>query len=248
VTIGIFGTGRFGSFWASTLREYATVVTYSRTERPAPHGCTAATLEELGKADCVMLCVAIHAVGDATAQLAPHLGAETVLMDTCSVKVFPVEKMLEAAPQRTEIIGTHPMFGPDSASAGVVGLPFVYSPVRCGEENANRYRDLFSKMGMQIVDRSPEEHDREAAMTQGVTHFIGRVLAELDLEPSQIATKGYQKLLEVMEQTCNDPYELFIDLQRLNPYTSHMRRRLRESISRIANTLDASLDTGSPPP
>ncbi len=194
-----------------------------------------------------MLCVAIHAVPQAVAQLVPHLAPETVLMDTCSVKVFPVKKMIEGAPAETEIIGTHPMFGPDSASNGVGGLPFVYSPVRCGEESVRRYRDLFSRMGMRIVERSPEEHDREAAMPQGVTHFIGRVLAELDLEPSQIATKGYQKLLEVMEQTCNDPYDLFIDLQRLNPYTSLMRSRLRESILQISNTLDASLDTGSPP-
>ncbi|MFW6212257.1 MAG: prephenate dehydrogenase/arogenate dehydrogenase family protein, partial [Spirochaetota bacterium] len=65
MTIGIFGTGRFGSFWARTLCEHARVVTYSRSNRPAPEGCRAVTIEELGKADCVMLCVAIHAVPDA---------------------------------------------------------------------------------------------------------------------------------------------------------------------------------------
>ncbi len=194
-----------------------------------------------------MLCVAIHAVPDAVAQLVPHLGKKTVLMDTCSVKIYPVQMMLEGAAKETEIIGTHPMFGPDSASAGVAGLPFVFSRVRCSDETADRYYGFFEAMGMRIVARTPEDHDREAAMTQGVTHFIGRVLAELDLEPSHIATKGYQKLLEVMEQTCNDPYDLFIDLQRLNPYTSLMRRRLRESIARIAGALDGSLDTGSSP-
>lgn len=85
---------------------------------------------------------------------------------------------------------------------------------------------------------SAEEHDREAAFTQGITHFIGRVLKDMNLKPSPIATMGYRKLLEIVEQTCNDPWQLFLDLQQYNPYTKEMRNQLQTSFQRILSSLD----------
>jgi len=84
----------------------------------------------------------------------------------------------------------------------------------------------------------PGEHDREAALTQGLTHYLGRVLAQLELRPSRIASLGYQKLLEIIEQTCNDSWQLFFDLQQYNPYTRDMRNRLAASLSEVKNRLD----------
>jgi prephenate dehydrogenase len=246
MTIGVFGTGRFGSFWATQLSRHATVYTYSRnSERPTPAGCTGTTLAQIAACDAVMLCVAIHAVPDALRSLVPHLRPETTLLDTCSVKVFPVREMLAEAPRTTQVIGSHPMFGPDSARRGVEGLPIVLSPGRSDEAALGRWRAFFEEMGLRVLIRTPEEHDREAAMTQGVTHFLGRVLAELDLSPSEMGTVGYQKLLEVVEQTCNDPYQLFLDLQQYNPFTSQMRSRLRNSISEVSSTLERELDSGT---
>jgi len=166
-----------------------------------------------------------------------------VLMDTCSVKIFPTTLMSEAAPPATAIIGTHPMFGPDSASGGLSDLPLVFCPVRCTDTTADTWRAFFGAMGLRVLDMTPDEHDREAAFTQGITHFLGRVLADMGLHPSAMATVGYRKVLEVMEQTCNDPYTLFQDLQRLNPHTAEMRVRLRDSFERVMRALESRLDT-----
>jgi len=239
MTVGIYGTGRFGSFWASTLSRRATVRTYNRSDRPVPDGCRAASLDELGRCDCVMLCVAISAVPEAVERLVPHLAAGTVVMDTCSVKVQPVQTMLDRVPDANPVIGTHPMFGPDSAGSGVTGLPLVFTPARAPADAEEAWRGFFEGFGLRVLEMSPDEHDREAAMTQGVTHFLGRVLADMNLQPSTMATVGYRKLLEVMEQTCNDPYQLFVDLQRYNPYTSQMRSRLQESLSRMMASLES---------
>lgn len=240
MSVGIYGTGRFGSFWASELARATTVRTYNRSSRPVPRGCESVSLEELGRCDCVMLCVAISAVEEALDVLVPHLEPGTVVMDTCSVKVFPVSAMLARVPVENPVVGTHPMFGPDPAGAGMTGLPMVYSPVRVDTGVAVAWREFFEGLGLRMLNMTPDEHDREAAMTQGVTHFLGRVLADMDLAPSPIATTGYRKLLEVVEQTCNDPYQLFVDLQRYNPYTSHMRTRLQESLATMMASLESS--------
>jgi prephenate dehydrogenase len=125
------------------------------------------------------------------------------------------------------------MFGPDSVGNGLNDLPFIMCDVRSTEDEFNFWQEKFRGFGFSLHVMTPEEHDREAAFTQGITHFIGRVLKDLDLKESPIATLGYRKLLEVMEQTCNDPWQLFIDLQQKNPYTGEMRRELKKSLDRI---------------
>ena len=131
------------------------------------------------------------------------------------------------------------MFGPDSAAGGLAGLPMILCPERIGEERlAGQWRGFFAGLGLRVLTMSPGEHDRQAARTQGLTHYLGRVLAGLELEESPIGTLGYRKLLEIIEQTCHDSWQLFLDLQRYNPYTRGMRERLSRSLAAIDRLLD----------
>ncbi len=238
--IGIYGLGRFGSFWARLMAREFDVIAYNRTQRDFDlPGITLCTLEELCSADVIFLCVAISSVEGVLKKIAPMLKAGTLVMDTCSVKVFPAQKMLEILPEGVSCIATHPMFGPDSGRNGVVSLPMVYSPLRCDEERAAYWLSVFRDTYRMLVhEMTPEEHDREAAFTQGVTHFIGRVLGGLELSPSEIGTAGYRSLLTIIEQTCNDPMQLFFDLQRYNPYTHDMHLKLNESLREVLAKLN----------
>lgn len=191
-----------------------------------PEGVTQCAPEELVEAEAVFLCVAISAMEESSATLSGLLRPEQLVLDTCSVKVYPSRVMEERFAPEQPLIATHPMFGPDSARNGVRGLPIIVHPLRNAREESETWRNRFEEMGLKIVEMTPEEHDREAAYTQGITHFIGRVLSRLELPDSAIATLGYRKIQEVIEQTCNDPYQLFRDLQHYNPYTSAMREEL----------------------
>ena len=175
-------------------------------------------------------------------RIASRVRSDVLVFDTCSVKIHPVEVMQRLLPAKTDIIGTHPMFGPDSGRSGVSGLPIVYCPVRVSGKRNRFWRAAFESLGLSVKDLTPDEHDREAAYTQGVTHFIGRVLEDLSLKPSTISTVGYTKLLEIIEQTCNDPWQLFLDLQHYNPYTAAMRVELYTSLRKIKDKLESSLD------
>ena len=48
-----------------------------------------------------------------------------------------------------------------------------------------------------------------------------------------INTFGFNELLGVIEQTCNDSWDLFKDLQRFNPYTNTMIDNLVDKIEKI---------------
>ncbi len=239
MNVGIYGLGRFGTFYASLLSRVAGVKAWSRDPaRPAPPGVERVGEEELLSLPVVVLCVSISAMREVLARIGPRLAAGALVMDTCSVKEAPVGWMREILPAHARILGTHPMFGPDSAARGLAGLPMILCPERIGAAELEQWRATFAGMGLKVLAMSPAEHDRQAAFTQGVTHYIGRVLAGLDLQESPIGTLGYRKLLEIIEQTCHDSWQLFLDLQRYNAYTRGMREQLSRSLSAIAATLD----------
>ena len=237
--IGVYGLGRFGSFWAGLCSHLGTVCAFNRSKRPAPPGVELVDLETLASCDVIFLCCAISSMPEVCQALAPLLKPGSLIIDTCSVKVWPVQQMLAAFGSDVEIIGTHPMFGPDSARDGVVGLPMVLSPVRAPTERFNHWVQLFAGLGLRTIVLTPDEHDQEAARTQGITHLMGRLFAEIGLKPSPIATLGYNRLTEVMEQTCNDPWQLFVDLQHYNPHTVSMRAEVSQALGRLSAQLEA---------
>jgi len=239
VTIGIYGLGRFGLFWARFFAEHFQVKVFSRTKRETlPPGLIWAEEGEVCGADALFFCVSISSFEEVLKRVRAWVRPPTVVFDTCSVKVLPARFMEAHLSPDVEIIATHPMFGPDSAKTGIGGLPLVYAPVRARDEISAFWSDFFKGAGIKVIRMTPEEHDREAAFTQGITHYMGRVLADLGLKQSDIATLGYRKLLEIIEQTCNDPWQLFLDIQKYNPYTKEMRKRLHESLEKIYRILD----------
>ncbi|OQY35568.1 MAG: prephenate dehydrogenase [Spirochaetaceae bacterium 4572_59] len=238
--IGVYGLGRFGAFWAGLLAETFNVYGYSRNpDRLTPKGVNRVSFDELFDCQVLFLCNAISSMEEVLKDISGHLQPGTLVVDSCSVKVYPINLMKAILPEEVGILGTHPMFGPDSAKISVEGLPIVLCAERLRDEQYVYWKDRFRAMGLVIQEMTADEHDREAAYTQGITHFIGRTLNEMNLHPSAIGTAGYSGLLDIIKQTCNDPWQLFIDLQKYNPYTSDMRDDLHHGLEKMLNTFDS---------
>lgn len=239
--LGVYGLGRFGYFWADLLSNYCEVKAYSRDpERATPPKVERIGIEELCALPIVFFCNSISSFEPVIKDLAGQFKPGTLIIDTCSVKSHPAKVMHQYLPPEVHILASHPMFGPDSARQGIANLPIILCPIKERECNSllDEWSTFFKMIGLRVIIMTPEEHDRQAAFTQGITHYVGRVLADLNLKASPIATLGYKKLLEIIEQTCNDPWQLFIDLQKYNPYTRDMRKQLHESIEKIYTLLE----------
>lgn len=243
-TVGIIGFGRFGQFWARVLQsKHNIVVTDIKRELAEQAALSGLRFEELPNlvaiADAIFLCVPINQIEPLVESIKPYLKANTVVFDTCSVKVYPTEILNRhlGAINDLELIATHPMFGPDSGARGLNGLAIVMWPLTASSQHYQEWYQYFQELGLHVVEMSPDEHDRLAANSQGVTHYIGRVLNQMNLRETPIDTKGFKILLSVIEQTCNDTWELFHDLQYYNPYTRDMRLRLEESLDQVYSRL-----------
>ena len=165
--IGVYGLGRFGRFWASLLAgEQGRVYGYSRSpKKDLPEEIVPVDEAEILQVDALFLCVSISAFEEVIRGIAPRLRKGTVVFDTCSVKSYPAEVMDTYLGDQIESIATHPMFGPDSGRDGVEGLPMVMSPVRSSTRTFEYWRDFFARLGPQVLELSPDEHDHQAAYT-----------------------------------------------------------------------------------
>lgn len=240
--IGVYGLGRFGSFFSSLLSKGgAEVIAASRNAHSAPEGVEIRPLEEVLSSDYLFFAVSISSFEGVLKTLSPMIPKSTVVLDTCSVKVYPAKWMKENLPSHYKI-ATHPMFGPDSARDGLSGLPFVLSPLEEKNEKYEAIKEYLSSFGFKMLEMSVREHDKEAAYSQGITHFVGRTLEEMKMEPTEIATNGYKMLMKIVGETCNDSLELFYDLQRYNPYAKEMRLSLQVAIEKVLNRLQSKED------
>ncbi|GBC82621.1 T-protein [bacterium HR10] len=228
-TCAIIGFGRFGRLLARILREEFPVLVYDRRPDPAAArelDVELVSLEAACAADALFFAVPISEFESAIREARAHLGPGRLILDTCSVKVHPIEVMRRELPPWVEALGTHPLFGPDSARDGLQGLRIVFCPVRVSATTLQFWRAFWQRRGVQVIEMSPDEHDRRAAYSQGITHFVGRVLGELPLESGEITTRGFEAIRGVIEQTTHDTWQLFHDLQHYNPYTPQMREDL----------------------
>ncbi|NQU68556.1 MAG: prephenate dehydrogenase/arogenate dehydrogenase family protein [Candidatus Marinimicrobia bacterium] len=229
LTVGILGFGRFGRVLYKILSPGYTIKVYDPNVSDIPNEIRCENLAEITQSSLLFLAVPIRNFETTIVKIATILGDHTTIIDVCSVKSFPAQVMESKLPKSAGIICSHPMFGPDSYSP-YCELKMVMHPLRDLHHQYENLKSYFENHSIRIVELSPEAHDRLAAVSQGITHFIGRALERTGVRSTPINTLGFNDLLGVIEQTCNDSLELFKDLQRFNPYTDETIYRLEEAI------------------
>ncbi|XP_010250266.1 PREDICTED: arogenate dehydrogenase 2, chloroplastic-like [Nelumbo nucifera] len=237
--IAIVGFGNFGQFLAKTIvRQGHTVLVHSRSNYSD-------VARELGVVffsdpddlceehpEVILLCTSITSTESVLRSFpVQRLKRNTLFVDVLSVKEFPRNLFLQILPLEFDILCTHPMFGPESGKHGWGGLKFVYDKVRIGSEKSRTNRcdhflNIFAQEGCVMVEMCCAEHDRHAAGSQFITHTIGRALSRFGLESTPINTKGYDTLLNLVENTEGDSFDLYYGLFMYNKNALEQLERL----------------------
>jgi len=79
------------------------------------------------------------------------------------------------------------------------------------------------KLAVYIV--SPEEHDRQAAIVQGITHLIASVLVRMEPLRTQLTTASFDHLMQATEMVKQDAASVFLAIERDNPYAAEVREQ-----------------------
>ena len=226
--ISIVGFGRFGKVLYRLLKDDFIVTSFTKSDEIA----------KIYESDVIFFAVSIESFESVIREHKKYFKPEHLLIDVLSVKLHAqkvFEKYLKES--NTQALLTHPMFGPDSSKNGFDGLPIIMDQFKSSKANYDFWKNYFVNRKLHVIEMSAKEHDRLAANSQGLTHFIGRLLSSYGLKTTSIDSLGTKKLLEVIEQTCNDTWQLFTNLQHFNPYTKRMRLKLGDKYDRLYNKL-----------
>ncbi|MEW5314382.1 MAG: hypothetical protein WDW38_005888 [Sanguina aurantia] len=230
--VGIVGFGNFGQFLAKRLVDRGhTVIATSRT----PYDEVARSMGVAFYSDpndfceehpeVVLLASSILSCENVFKSIpVQRLKRNTLFVDVLSVKVFPKQMLLRQLPPEVDILCTH--------------------PIKCGwgedprrQKRVEAFLKFFREEGCSMVEMSCEEHDRQAASTQFITHTVGRVLGAMQLAPTEINTKGYDALLNLVNNTTNDSFDLYYGLFLYNQNATDELERLEAAVDSVKKQL-----------
>lgn len=242
--IGLIGFGAFGRLIARHAPAGVRLLAYDAAPEavggysPASRQLSPASLAEAASCPLVVLAAPVAATAAICRQIAPWLRPGTLVVDVGSVKAQPVADMLANLPAHVEIAGLHPLFGPQSAANGLSGLRLVACPVR-GRQVFRLAALLKAGFGLEMQFASPEDHDREMAVVQGVTHMVARLVTALDQRPTRMATRSYALLMQAVEMVRHDNPAVFDAIALRNPFVAGVQEQFFEAASALRCDLAA---------
>ncbi len=241
--ISIVGYGRFGKVLHRLLKDDFIVTVYDKAKiidrsEFSQKTIVAQSVGDIYKNDVIFYAVPIESFDQVITDHKQYFQDNHLLIDVLSVKLHP-SKVFEKHLKGTKIQAmlTHPMFGPDSSKGSFKDLPIILDRFKTDRVNYEFWKKFFTNKKLKVIEMTAKQHDKLAANSQGLTHFIGRLLDGYGLKSTSIDSLGTKKLLEIKEQTCNDTWQLFTNLQHYNPYTGQMRIKLGNKFDQLYNQL-----------
>jgi len=234
--VGMIGFGRLGKLIAKNLSQDVDLLIHETkpvSDEIKSICATPSTLKEVCDCAIVIPFVPMSCLEGLLKEMAPLLKKDTLVIDVCSVKSEPVRWMTELLPESAQLLGTHPMFGPDSARNTLYGSKMVLCPVRIEDKTLKDIIGYLETHGLKVITSTPEEHDKQIAHSLLLTHFIGRSLMEFEAKSLEIDTKGYRRLMKILETVENDSWQLFEDMNKYNPYADTTRKEFLQSMQTI---------------
>jgi prephenate dehydrogenase len=237
--VGLIGFGNFGKFLAKNICSYYRIFAYDKnvaSDNSCGENITITDLQECLSKEIIVLSIPVQYIDSFLKENSKYIKKSSLIIDICSVKMKPIELMKKYLPEN-EIIGTHPLFGPQSGKNGISGMPIVLCPV-----NSNKIEDLIifceKKLKLEILLKSPEEHDKEMAMVQGLTHFIAFGLKDVGIFDSKMKTKSFDFLYQLHDMLKYETDDLFKTIENENPFAKDIRNSFIDKLVKINEKLD----------
>jgi prephenate dehydrogenase len=248
--VAVLGYGRFGRALGTLLAEAQIDFRALDPLADVPADVRAESPRALvSGADVVVVAVPVPRIRAALEDLRPHLGPSQLVMDVGSVKVKPAEALAAVLGDSVPWVATHPLFGPLSLALAERPLRVVICPTPAHPDAAPRARQLYERMGCEIIEQTPESHDKIMAHTHALTFFVAKGMidagAGMDVP---FAPASFQAIARAIETVRSDAGHLFAAIQKENPYSSDARRHLVDALANIHLALEAPAPDADAPP
>ncbi|MCB9823106.1 prephenate dehydrogenase/arogenate dehydrogenase family protein [Candidatus Nomurabacteria bacterium] len=236
--VGIIGYGDFTKVMVEYLSPYAEIIVSSREYKSgnAGHGAKFARLDRVLASPIIIPSIPSQFFEEFFSSNSDLINPNALVIDVCSVKVKPLATLEKLLPKTCSIIGTHPMFGPASIkkNGGIDGLRCVVSTVRASEDAVKKLETFVTEsLKLKLLRRTAEEHDKEMAYVQGLSHYIARLMDIMNIPESELSTLAYDELLAMKKIQAKDTWDLFESIMHDNPYAIEINKKFKHAQNKL---------------
>lgn len=234
----VLGAGKMGSFFLDLLSfEHETAVYEKNPERLrfTYNTLRFTALDEIDEfhPELVINAVTVKYTISAFKEVMPHLPADCIISDISSVKTG-LKDFYEHCGHR--YVSTHPMFGPTFANLNQLSHENAIIISEGDYMGRIFFKDLYSRLGLNIYEYSFEEHDKTVAYSLSIPFVSTFVFAAVMKHPDAPGTT-FKRHMNIAKGVLNEDDFLLQEIL-FNPYTSEQVEQIRTELKRLLEIID----------
>ena len=234
----VLGAGKMGSFFLDLLSfEHETAVYEKNPERLrfTYNTLRFTALDEIDEFRPE------HVINDDTAkytisafkEVMPHLPADCIISDISSVKTG-LKDFYEHCGHR--YVSTHPMFGPTFANLNQLSHENAIIISEGDYMGRIFFKDLYSRLGLNIYEYSFEEHDKTVAYSLSIP-FVSTFVFAAVMKHQDAPGTTFKRHMNIAKGVLNEDDFLLQEIL-FNPYTSEQVEQIRTELKLLLEIID----------
>lgn len=234
----VLGAGKMGSFFLDLLSfEHETAVYEKNSERLrfTYNTLRFTALDEIDefRPELVINAVTVKYTISAFKEVMPHLPADCIISDISSVKTG-LKDFYEHCGHR--YVSTHPMFGPTFANLNQLSHENAIIISEGDYMGRIFFKDLYSRLGLNIYEYSFEEHDKTVAYSLSIP-FVSTFVFAAVMKYQDAPGTTFKRHMNIAKGVLNEDDFLLQEIL-FNPYTSEQVEQIRTELKRLLEIID----------
>ncbi len=193
------------------------------------------TLEEIEtfEPELVINCVTLKYTISAFEQVMPHIPDNCIISDISSVKTG-LKEFYEKSGHR--YVSTHPMFGPTFANLNQLSEENAIIISEGDYMGRCFFKDVYSRLGLNIYEYSFEEHDRTVAYSLSIP-FVSTFTFAAVMKPQDAPGTTFKRHMKIAHGVMSEDDYLLQEIL-FNPYTHDQVAQIRTELKELMEIIE----------
>lgn len=193
------------------------------------------TMDEIEKfkPELVINAVTVKYTISAFEEILPHLSKDCIISDIASIKTG-LHEFYENSGRR--YVSTHPMFGPTFANLNQLSEENAIIITEGDYMGRIFFKDLYSKLGLNIYEYSFDEHDKTVAYSLSIP-FVSTFVFAAVMKHQDAPGTTFKRHMKIAQGVLNEDDYLLQEIL-FNPYTSGQVEKIRKELKDLLQIID----------
>lgn len=234
----ILGAGKMGSFFLDLLSFDHETAVYEKAPKRMRYTYNCQRFTELDdikdfKPELLINAVTVKNTIPAFNEVLPCLPDDCIISDIASVKTGLRDYYAQCG---RRFVSTHPMFGPTFANLDQLSQENAIIITEGDYMGKIFFRDLYSRLGLNIYEYSFDEHDRTVAYSLSIP-FVSTFVFAAVMKHQDAPGTTFKRHMAIAKGVLNEDDYLLQEIL-FNPYTHDQVAQIRTELKELLDIID----------